>query len=564
MSLATSSPTYRSHRTELLLASAAINVLSLALPIAVLQVYDRIIPNEALATLSVIIVSLGAILILDSMLNLARSYVSIWSATRLQHLLSCSLLDRLMRADLRVFESTPPGVHLQRLRAMDSIKGFYGGQGLLLLVDLPFACTFILLIGLIAGPLLLAPVVVLLLLGIFAIHSGRRLSEALTYRVAADDRRYNFMIEILRGIHTIKALGMEPLIVRRYERLQMASADANHLVGETSAAARNFGLTFSQVTSILVAAYGSTMVMNGSLTVGSLAACTLLAGRAAQPMLRALGIWTQFQNVRFGKKQIDTVWSMPQEPHGSLRPSQKVSGQIALVDVDFTYRDDLPPLLNGLSLDIEDGETIGISGNNGSGKSTLLGLMTGVLAPTKGEVLFNGVSLKDLDPAAFRRHICYLPQRAALFEGTILENLTMFRGDRYATKAMQFADRLRLHSVIAQMPNGYDTKVDNGQSTRIPGGVQQRIALVRALTLAEDIRLLLFDEGYSHLDRESNQALIEVLQELRTNCTTVIVSHRPSYLSLADRSFVLRSGLLVPASGGAREHLDRIRKEFAG
>ena len=116
-------------------------------------------------------------------------------------------------------------------------------------------------------------------------------------------------------------------------------------------------------------------------------------------------------------------------------------------------------LVRGVQFAVCAGEIVTMIGPNGSGKSTLLGLMTGVLAPTKGEVLFNGVSLKDLDPAAFRRHICYLPQRAALFEGTILENLTMFRGDRYATKAMQFADRLRLHSVIAQMPNGYDTKV---------------------------------------------------------------------------------------------------------
>lgn len=547
------------------MASAAVNVLSLALPVAILQVYDRIIPNEALATLSVFVFALGAILVVDALLNLARSYVSSWSATRMQHLLGCSLLDRLMHADLREFEGLPPGVHLQRLRALDSIKGFYGGQGILLLVDLPFACIFILLIGLIAGPLLLAPVAVLILLAVFAVHSGRRLSEALKYRVAADDRRYNFMIEILTGIHTIKALGMEPLMVRRYERLQMASADANHLVGETSAAARNLGLTFSQLTSIIVAGYGSTLVMNGSLSVGGLAACTLLAGRAAQPMLRALGIWTQFQNVRFGREQVDTIWSMPQEPRGRIRPKEEVvSGKVELEDVDFTYREDLPPVISGLSLDIANGETIAVSGNNGSGKSTLLGLMTGVLAPTRGTVRFDGISLTDLDPAAFRRHICYLPQKAALFEGTILENITMFRGDRYATKAMQYADRLHLHTVIAQMPNGYDTRVDNGQSTRIPGGVRQRIALVRALTLADDIRLLLFDEGYSHLDRESNQALIEVLQELKSTCTTIIVSHRPSYLSLADRTFALRSGLLVPASGGARDHLERIRTEFAG
>ncbi len=548
---------------KLLLAAAATNMLSLALPVAILQLYDRIIPNEALETLSVIIFVLGTILLLDVVLNLARSHVSVWGGARMQHQMGCQLLDRLMHTDLRAFEEMPPGVHLQRLRAIDSIRSFFGGQGLLLLVDLPFAVIFIALIGLIAGPLLLAPVVILLLLSVLALLSGRKLSDALKYRVEADDRRYNFMIEILRSINTVKALGMEPLMVRRYERLQATSADANQLVGEHSAAARSLGLTFSQLTSVVVAGYGSSMVMAGDLSIGSLAACTLLAGRATQPMLKALGIWTQFQSVRFGRQQIKAIWDLPQEVRGRTASLSEGSARVELDKVDYRYRDDLPLLLDELTLNIEPGETIGISGSNGSGKSTLLGVMTGVLAPTSGQIRFDGVNLTDLDPASFRRHVCYLPQKATLFEGTLLENLTMFRGDRYARKAMQFADRLHLHSVIAQMPQGYDTRVDNGQSSRIPGGVRQRIALVRALTLADDIRLLLFDESYSHLDRESNQALMEVLQELKSECTTVIVSHRPSFIGLADRSFVLRSGLLVPATRGVREQIERVRKEFS-
>jgi len=550
------------HKRETLLATAAINLLSLALPVAILQVYDRIIPNDATATLAVFVFVLGAILVVDALLSLARAYVSGWSATRTHYILSCRLLERMIRSDLRAYEDTAPGVHLQRLRSVDAIRGFIGGQGTLLLVDLPFACIFVLLIGLIAGPLIVVPVVILTLLSALALHSGRRLSEALKYRAEADDRRYNFMIEILSAIHSVKALGMEPLILRRYERLQASSADANHLVGEAGAAARNIGLTFSQVMSVVVAAYGSTLVMDGTLSVGGLAACTLLAGRAAQPMLRALGIWTQFQNVRFGRDQVRGIWAMPQEARGKMNAEERLSGELALVGVRFTYRDDLPPIFEDLSLRIASGETVGISGNNGCGKSTLLGLLSGVIAPTSGEVLIGGARLGDLDPSSLRRHVCYLPQRAALFEGSILENLTMFRGDRYAPTAMQYADRLRLHTVIAQMPNGYDTRIDNAQSSRIPSGVRQRIALVRALTLAEDVRLLLFDEGYSSLDRDSNEALLELLKELQERCTTVIVSHRPSYLSLADRVFTLRNGILVPGNTGAREQLERIKAEF--
>ncbi len=551
------------HGAEVLLASAALNILSLGVPIAILQVYDRVVPYQATATLSVFVLALGIVVIMDMLLSLARAYVSGWSAARMHHKLACGMLNRLLSADLRAFSASPPGVYLNRLRGVDAIKGFYGGQGILLLVDLPFAFVFLGLIYVIAGPLILAPIAIILLLAFVASTAGRRLSDSLKYRVEADNRRYNFMIEVLQAVHTVKALGMEALMVRRYERLQSTSAAANYHVSETSAATRNVGLTFSQLTTIAVGTFGSTLVMDGALSIGGLAACTLLAGRVAQPMLRALSIWTQFQSVQFGREQIRAIESLPQEPKGEVLPDADVAPSVELSDVRFSYRDDLPVLFDGLSLRVEPGETIGVSGGNGSGKSTLLGLMMGALSPTEGRLRIADHDISALDPTAFRRQVCYLPQKSVMFEGTILDNLTLFRGNRYAAKAMEYADRLALHEVIGQMPQGYSTIIENGRSSRIPSGVRQRIALVRALTLADDIKLLLFDEAYSNLDRESDDALLALLNELRASATTVIVSHRPSYLGLADRTFVLQKGVLVQGGGGARQQLEKLQKEMA-
>ena len=553
----------RGLRLEMLAVSSALNVLSLALPIVILQVYDRVIPNASNQTLAVFVIALGVVLILDAMLSLGRSYITGWAGARTQHYLANLALERMFHADLRSFEAVAPGVHMQRLRAVDSIKNFYAGQGLLLLVDLPFAAFFLVLIGLIAGKLMLLPVAVLALLAIIAGLSGRDLSHALNARAEGDERRHNFMIEVLTNIHTVKALGMEALMVRRHERLQSGSAEASYLVSVAGAAARNLGLTMSQVTAVSVAAYGSTLVMGGTLTMGSLAASTLLASRAAQPLLRSLGIWTQFQSAQVAHRQVNELFALPQETRLDVPADAGIEGRITLEGLSFSYSEGATPLYQNIDLEIDFGEIIGFAGANGSGKSTLLGLMMGALTPSEGRVMIDGTDIWQFEPAMLRRQVCYLPQNAVLFQGTIMENLTMFGGSQFVDRAMYFADRLGLHEAIGKMSKGYDTPVEHRNSSRIPGGIRQRIALVRALTMTEDPRLILFDEAYDQLDRDSDEKLHTLLREFAGKCTIVIISHRPSYLELANRTLILRNGGLELAKSGARQALDQLQKEYA-
>lgn len=553
----------RGLRLEMLAVSSALNLLSLALPIVILQIYDRVIPNTANQTLVVFVLALGAVLIMDAILSYGRSYVTGWAGARTQHHLANSALQRLFQTDLRSFEAVAPGVHIERLRAVDGIKNFYAGQGLLLMVDLPFAAVFLLLIGLIAGKLVLVPAAIMALLAVFAFISGRALSRTLRARAVGDERRHNFIIEVLSNIHTVKALGMETLMVRRHERLQSGSAEASYQVNMAGATARNLGLTLAQVTAVAVGAFGSILVMDGSLTMGGLAASTMLASRAAQPMIRSLGIWTQFQSAKVSRGQFEEIFALPRETRPKDTSKVLFEGGIVLEDISFSYAEAAGPIFQNVDLRIEQGEIIGIAGANGSGKSTLLGLMMGVLHPDQGRVLIGGVDVSQIGIAAIRRQVCYLPQNAVLFQGTIMDNLTMFGGPRYYDRATHFADRLGLHDEIGKMPKGYDTPVEYKETSRIPGGVRQRIALVRALTMTEDPRLILFDEAYVQLDRASDEKLHALLQEFSGKCTIVLVSHRPSYLNLADRTLVVRNGGLFPAHGGARDSMDRLQKEFA-
>jgi ATP-binding cassette, subfamily C, bacterial LapB len=553
----------RGYRTELLVASSAQNILSLALPITILQVYDRIIPNEAMHTLGVFLVALGIVLAIDFLLSLGRFYITGWTGARIQHKLACQAVSHIFRSDLRAFEKLPPGAHLQRLRGADSIKNFFAGQGLLLAVDLPFAGLFFVLIGLIAGPLALVPIVIMMMMFVAGRSAGNRLSQALDARRQTDDRRYNFMIEVLSAIRTIKGLGMETLMVRRYERLQGSSAEASYNVADGGTWARATGQMFSQLTGIAVGAFGSLLVIDGALTMGGLAACTLLASRSAQPMMRALGTWTQYQNARISRDQVGGVLSMPLESSPDAPEMHPIRGHVRLEDVSFSYSDDDQSLFRGANLSLNEGECVAISGTNGSGKSTLLGLMMGLLIPSSGRVLIDGENVWDFDAVSLRAQVVYLPQKPALFQGTILENLTMFRGDAHVDVAMQMAERLGLHEAIGRMPKGYDTMVEHAANDGLPGGVRQRIALVRALTLVEDPKLILFDEANTYLDQKSDALLLNLLREYRSSCAMAIVSHRPSFLALADRSYEIREHRVHEITNSARDSQNRLEQEFA-
>ncbi len=537
----------RGQRSELIAASCALNLLALALPITLLQVYDRVIPNTAIETLSLFAIALGLVLLLDLMLSLCRTYLSSWTGARIQYRMSCDAIEHLLGNDICTFESVPIGVHLQRIRAIDSVKTFLAGQGLLLTVDLPFALLFFLLIGLISGSLVLVPVIILIFLGFAAYATGIRLSAALEQRHQTDDRRYNFIIEVLGKIHTIKGLGLETLMVRRYELLQASSAKSSYRTTKVGAEARNTGHLFSQITAAAVGAYGCTLVIDNTLTVGALAACTLLASRSAQPMIRALGTWTQFQNVRAGQARIKEIFSMPREIGPDAPAIHRIEGRIQLEGLSYSYSSADRTVFHDVNLTVRPGETISIVGANGSGKTTLLGLMMGLLLPTDGRVLIDGYDLWEHDPATLRRQVIYLPQRPTLFQGTLLDNLTMFRGGQYLNTAMEFAERLGLHDAVSRMPKGYETQIEQSANCGLPEGIRQRVALVRALTLVEDPRLLLFDEANTFLDQETDTQFLDLLKEFQGTCTMAIISHRPSYLALAGATHRIKDRKIVPA-----------------
>jgi len=531
--------TLRQVLPELILVSLFMNLLSLALPLVLLQVYNRILPNAALSTFALLVLGIGGALILESLLRLGRSYLTGWVSARFEHNAGVAALRRLLDAPLQDVERAGSGIHLERLNALSTVKDFYAGQSLLSMIDLPFAALYLGIIWLLGGWLVLVPLGLLTAFVILAVVLGDRLRGAIEHRMSLDDRRINFIIEVLRGAHTLKAMAMEAQMLRRYERLQEGSGAANQAVTRASAAAQGLGAFFSQAAMAATVGVGSYIVVTEDMSVGALAACTLLAGRSLQPIQRALGVWTRFQTIRLARQRLHAIFAMEAEAEPGLPDARAVKGRLTLDGVAFRFADDAPMILRDVSMDIQPGECVGIAGGNGSGKTTLLGLMSGALKPAAGRVMLDDQPLDGLDPRRLKRHIAYLPQQGELFRGTMLENVTMFDPTQ-AEAAIAEAEALGLGPIVASLPLGWDTVVGDSAGETLPRGIRQRIAIARALLPKP--RVVLFDEANMAVDSAGDGHIKAVLDRLKGDRTLVLVTHRPSLLKMADRVFDLADG----------------------
>lgn len=521
---------------SILLSSMFINILSLAFPMALLQVYDRIIPNVAYQTLVMLLIGVGIALLFEFILKMARSYVSGWADARFEHITGCNMLDKLLKSPLLQYEKEGSGVYLKKLSALNQLREFYSGQVVTAIADLPYIFLLVFLIYYIGSWVVLVPITTLIILLITTVYHASGLEFLLNSRMAHDDRRMNFIIESIGHIHTIKSVAMEAQMLRRYERLQKVSSVYDYEVSLNGAGTMVLGLSLAQITIILVAVCGSILVIHGKLTMGGLAACTLLSGRCLQPINMLVGVWTRLQSVKIATDDIKSLLALKPE-RAELPKIPVVKGKLELKNMCFQYNKDTI-LFNDANLVVEANEAIGITGDGQCGKSTLAWLITNVIAPTSGKVIFDKYDTAKFDIESVRRKVAYLPQKRVLFNGTIMENLTMFQVDEFYQKAKTIAKLLGLAEVIEKLPEGYETMVANSTTEALPQGITQRIVLARPLLYNAPI--VIFDEANLGIDMHGDDAIRKLLERIKGRCTLILISHRPSILKLADKQYSIK------------------------
>lgn len=537
--LAEQLPVYR----DVLAAALLINVLALAMPLFVMNVYDRVVPNRAMETLWVL--ALGVVLVIgvDLMLRLLRGYFIDLASGRIDMKLSATIMERVLGVRL---EARPlaVGAFSSNLRSFETVRDFITSASVTALIDLPFALLFVLVIALIAWPLIIPVLLAIVVVVIYAYilqHKMHALSET-TYRAGA--LRNATLIESLTALETIKTQGAEGVMQSKWEKSVAFVSRVNNQMRFLSAAATNGAMEIQQLVSVVVVIAGVYMIGEGLLSMGGLIACTMLTGRAVAPLGQIVGLLMQYHNAKVALTSLDEVMAKPVErpDDGAFVHRPELKGNIEFRDVDFSYPNSSVSALKGFNCRIAEGEKVVVIGRIGSGKTTLQKLLLGLYQPTGGAVLVDGVDLRQLDPADLRRNIGYVAQDVTLFYGTLRENIAI--GAPYADDAtiVAAAEAAGLADFVNRHPDGFDMMIgERGDS--VSGGQRQGIAIARALLL--DPPILLLDEPTSAMDFSSEQQFKQRLKQLAAHKTVVIVTHRNSLLDLATRVIVVDDGRIV-------------------
>lgn len=533
-------PQVKWYRGELMLMSLFVNIFALGLPIFILQVYDRILPNLGLTTMQFLVIGLVIVMVLDFILKSIRAAVTTYTGARFEHLARVAAVDKILRTPQDVYEQETPGAYLDKVNAIGVVKEFYSSQLGTLFIDLPFAVFFLGMIWFLGGLMVVVPITLLVLFGIMAIVVGGNLRRAVDTRGQVDNRRYDFLIEIINGIHTVKAQAFKNLLQRRFESLQETSARAVRSVAMQSSIAQSLGSTFGQLNMASVIGLGAVLVIDGQLSAGELAACTLLSGRAMQPLQSAMGLWTNFQTIRVACDNAMSVMELPAEDLGAKPEMPGIAGEVEFRDVSFRYDGMDHPFIENLNLNIKAGSMIGIEGDNSSGRSTILKLMIGIIRPTSGQIMIDGYDLAQHQSHSYREQMAFLSADADVYTGTILDNMTYFRGGRYIKRAMDLSKKLGLDEEIKRLPEGYGTHIGDGAGGVLPAGFAQRITIVRAMV--DDPKIVLFDNANHGLDSNTDRILLDYITGLRGKATVILVSARPSWLRVADTRYVMSDG----------------------
>ena len=536
---------------DVLWAALLINLFALAFPIFSMNVYDRVVPNHATETLWVLAIGVTLVLCSDLFIRLLRSHFVDEASARIDVQISASLMERVLGMRL---ENRPQSVgsFAANLRGFEQVRDFIASSTVTALIDLPFALLFV---GVMAwiSPWLVLPVigvfVLILVSGYVFQHRLHELSQS-SYQAAA--QRNATLIESLTGIETIKSQGAESLIQSRWERANQYLSALNVKMRSMSATAMYSTATLQQFVSVCVILIGVYLISERQLTMGGMIAATMLAGRALAPAGQIVGLLMQYQGARTAMTSLEQIMAQPVErPEGShfiQRPEFK--GEIEFRHVSFAYPGQQGNSLDDVSFKINPGERVALIGKVGSGKTTLQKLIMGLYQPTSGAILFDGIDMRQLDPADVRRNLGCVSQDITLFYGSLRENITFGMPHARDDAIVAAAETAGLSEFVQRHPQGFDMPVGE-RGELLSGGQRQGVGIARAVL--HNAPLLLLDEPTSAMDFSTEALVTQRMQAFTEGKTVVLVTHRTSMLSLVDRVIVVDQGKIV--ADGPRERI---------
>ncbi|WP_345844238.1 type I secretion system permease/ATPase [Shewanella algae] len=547
----------RSIYRDVLVASVLINLFAIATPMFSRLVYDKIVPNLAFDSLWVLASGITVVFGFDLVLKLMRSYFIDVAGKKSDLLISAKIFAKVMGIRL---EAKPPsvGAFARHLQEFESIREFFTSATISSLIDLPFALLFLLVIYMLAGPLVLVPLLAVILLCLYSLLIQKPLARSIEEGSRLASQKHANLVESLAGLETVKMFGAQSQFQYRWEEAVSHMSTWAIKSRKITDSVQNTAGFLQQFVSVAMIVFGVYLIAAGELTMGGLIAASMLSGRAVGPLVQLSLLSTRYNQAKSAMTILERLMAMPSEQEEGKRYIHRpvLKGKIEFDNVSFNYPGSDRAAVSNINLCIEPGEKVAIIGRIGSGKTTLERLLLGLFQPQQGSIRLDDTEISQINPMNVRRNIGCVPQDVTLFFGSIRDNIALGRPQVSDAEVLSAASRAGVTGFTQQDPAGLERQIGEG-GQQLSGGQRQAIAIARAFL--GNPQVLVLDEPTSSMDNRSELYIKRQLQSLSASQTLVLITHKMSMLNVVDRLIVMEKGKII-ADGPRDEVLERLRK----
>ena len=551
---------YRGVLTQVLAASFVVQLFTLANPLLIQVIIDKVISQRSLDTLQVLGIALVMVTILEGVLGSLKTFLFAETTNRIDQRLGAEVIDHLLRLPLGYFDRRPVGELGTRVAELEKIRNFLTGQALTTILDAAFSVIYILVM------VIYSWLLTLIALSVLPIQIGLTVLGAplfrRQFRAAAEEnaKTQSHLVEVLTGIQTVKAQNVEMVSRWRWQEFYSQYIARTFEKTITGTALNQTSQVLQKISQLMVLWIGAAMVLKGDLTLGQLIAFRIISGYVTQPLLRLSTIWQNIQELRVSFERLADVIDTPEESDEVDKSKvmlPPLNGEVRFEGLSFRFRPGQPEVLKDINLEIKAGTFVGIVGQSGSGKSTMMKLLPRLYEPGEGRILIDGYDINKVELYSLRRQIGIVPQDPLLFSGTVSENIALTNPEASSEEIVRAARLANAHDFIMELPSGYSTPVGE-RGASLSGGQRQRVAIAR--TLLSNPKLLVMDEATSALDYETERKVCDNLLVNLEDQTVFFITHRLSTIRQADVIVMLHQGAVVEV--GTHEELMKHRGRY--